>query len=95
MNTTLQSTTKTAPSSGAPARLTNEQISGKDLVKKYLVFNTTQEARDYRHENGTGGWIFAPENGGEVVLFPPEMAPTQIFNHQLTKGLSGQLIGAM
>ena len=58
------------------------------------IFPTLQQARDYRHEHGTGGWIFAPED--ETVpcaLFPPEMTPTAIFNHALTRGLSGTLIG--
>lgn len=59
------------------------------------TFQTEQEARDYRHIHGTGGWIFSPENeqGGESVLFPPEMSPSDIFNHPITKGRTGNLIG--
>ncbi|MEI7902548.1 MAG: hypothetical protein WCK89_20050 [bacterium] len=54
-----------------------------------ITFTTMQEARDYRHANGTGGWIFA---GHElVVLFPPDVSPTGIFNHPLTRGHWGVL----
>jgi hypothetical protein len=58
------------------------------------LFETVQEARDYRHEHGTGGWIFAPEDGGETVLFPPDFFPVKIFHHPITRGRSGELIGA-
>lgn len=60
----------------------------------YREFKTVQDARDYRHINGTGGWIFAPDNGAAVVLFPPHMPPSNIFRHPLTRGLSGALIGS-
>jgi hypothetical protein len=70
-------------------------------MKQYFTFNSLQDARDYRHENGTGGWIFVPENDNptfypyhQVILFPPEFSPTGIFNHPFTKGRTGQLIGA-
>ena len=72
-----------------------------DGMKQYFTFNSLQDARDYRHENGTGGWIFVPENDNpsfypyhDVILFPPEFTPTGIFNHPFTKGRTGQLIGA-
>ena len=57
-------------------------------------FTTSQDARTYRHHHGTGGWIFEPDNGGKSVLFPPYITPIGIFNHQITKGVSGRLIGA-
>lgn len=72
-------------------------------MRKIIEFTTSQEARDYRHENGTGGWIFEPENEtlpridcqyGWSILFPPDMAPIDIFRHPLTVGRSGRLIGA-
>lgn len=58
-----------------------------------LMFDTAQEARTYRHEYGTGGWIFVPEDGGQVILFPPELPPISIFRHPITNGRSGDLIG--
>jgi hypothetical protein len=61
-------------------------------MKVFRTFLTAQEARDYRHEHGTGGWIFVPENGGEVVLFPPEMTPSAIMRHPFGRG-TGDLIG--
>jgi hypothetical protein len=70
-------------------------------MKQYFTFNNLQDALDYRHEHGTGGWIFAPENNKstfypyhEVILFPPEFSPSGIFNHPFTKDRSGKLIGA-
>ena len=58
------------------------------------AFLSEQEARDYRHDNGTGGWIFAGEAGALVWLFPPHMPPADIFHHPLTRGMSGKLIGS-
>lgn len=59
----------------------------------YHCFPTLQEARDYRHKNGTGGWIFENETTREAILFPPEFTPIHIFHHRLTKGQCGNLIG--
>lgn len=67
----------------------------------FHAFDTVQQARDYRHNHGTGGWIFAADNAPPgrhysvpaIVLFPPEMTPAQIVNHPLTNGLSGKLLG--
>lgn len=58
----------------------------------FRTFRSKQAVRDYRHENGTGGWIFVPDDGSESILFPPDMAPTAIFNHALTAGKSGDLL---
>ena len=58
-----------------------------------IEFSNAQDARDYRHTHGTGGWIFVPENG-LVVLFPPCMPPAHIFKHPITRGRTGELIGA-
>jgi len=60
-------------------------------MQTFRTFPNTQAARDYRHVNGTGGWIFVPENG-DPILFPPDMTPSAIFNHYLTKGMSGKLL---
>jgi len=60
----------------------------------FRTFTSKQGAIDYRHENGTGGWIFVPDDGSEPILFPPDMTPTAIFNHALTKGKSGDLLGS-
>lgn len=60
-----------------------------------IEFNCAQAARDYRHAAGCGGWIFSPENKAEkTVLFPPGVYPAEIFNHPITKGRAGDLIGA-
>jgi hypothetical protein len=63
------------------------------------LFDTAQQAREYRHEHGTGGWIFEPIDVNEpqyqwhqAVLFPPHMTPSQIFNHPISKGRTGKLI---
>ena len=62
-------------------------------MQKLLVFNTLQGARDYRYEHGTGGWIFESDDDLTAILFPPDVYPTSIFNHPITKGRSGNLIG--
>ena len=65
------------------------------------MFNTIDDAMEYRYTNGTGGWIFSPEDEPasnhyidrlNVILFSPDFTPTMIFNHPLTKGRSGKLI---
>lgn len=55
-------------------------------------FQNSDVARAYRKENGTGGWIFS--NPTMTVLFPPEFTPSAIFNHPVTKGHEGKLIGS-
>jgi len=56
-------------------------------------FASVQDARDYRHEAGCGGWIFAPDSG-MAVLFPPDMSPSDVFHHPIARGRSGELIGS-
>ena len=63
-------------------------------MNTYLEFNNLQSAREYRHANGTGGWIFADEETGKAILFPPEFCPFAIFHHWITKGRTGELVGA-
>ena len=63
-------------------------------MRTIYEFKTAQDARDFRHEHGTGGWIFTPEDNGPVILFPPELYPMAIFHHPLTQGRSGRLIGS-
>ena len=68
-------------------------------MQTFRIFNTVQEARDYRFRFGTGGWIFhadadcQQQDGTNVILFPVDMMPSHIFRHTLTKGRSGKLIG--
>jgi hypothetical protein len=62
-------------------------------MRTYLEFDTGEAALDYRHVNGTGGWVFVPTDGGPSVLFPPDMPPIEIFNHEITRNRSGDLIG--
>lgn len=65
-------------------------------MKAYRTFDTTEQAIAYRKEQGTGGYVFAPtsakELGYESILFPYGMTPTPIFNHPLTRGISGVLL---
>lgn len=66
-------------------------------------FRSADDARAYRRDKGTGGWIFEPTDGipsivgnndaGAVILFPPSIMPGDIFTHPLTRGRSGRLIG--
>jgi hypothetical protein len=60
----------------------------------FHTFPTLQEARDYRHANGLGGWIFADDATGESILFPANLYPAAIFHHPMTRGRSGALIGS-
>lgn len=57
------------------------------------TFDTAQNARNFRQEHGTGGWIFSPDDGSPVILFQPWIYPSAIFHHPLTLGKSGTLIG--
>lgn len=63
-------------------------------MRALLEFDCEVDARQYRHEKNTGGWIFVPEDRGKVILFPPEMPPAHIFNHPISRGRSGLLIGS-
>lgn len=67
------------------------------------LFTTVNDAMLYRFENGTGGWIFAPDappatDGycvkAGVILFSPDFTPSAIFHHAITRGQSGRLISA-
>lgn len=69
-------------------------LSRQEPMQTFRVFATLQEARDYRHQHGTGGWIFECEATREATIFPPEMPPTAILHHPLTRGKTGNLIGA-
>ncbi len=58
-------------------------------MHRVLPNRRPQQTVRNRHENGTGGWIFA---GHELaVLFPPDVSPTGIFNHPITRGKRGVL----
>lgn len=57
-----------------------------------LLFSNPVEARSYRQKHGTGGWIFTNED--MTVLFPPDVTPSGIFNHPVTRSRHGQLIGS-
>jgi hypothetical protein len=72
------------------------------IMLTYRTFPTLADARAYRHEYGTGGWIFEPTlpAGADpdfypmhgCILFPPEFTPSGIFKHPFTVGRSGNLI---
>ena len=65
-------------------------------METFKTFPDEKRARNYRHDNGTGGWIFAPDTqDAPTILFPPEYAPIMIFRHPFTVGKSGRLIGSM
>ena len=60
-------------------------------MQTFLTFATAQDARTYRYEHGTGGWIFAPQDASKpVVLFPPDMCPTAIFHHAFRSRVNGR-----
>jgi hypothetical protein len=59
----------------------------------FRLFKTAQQARDYRHNNGTGGWIFVNGKTETAMLYPPHMTPIEIFHHDTTRHQSGALIG--
>ena len=65
-------------------------------MNTYRTFKTWQEAARYRTEHGTGGFIFVPVTdkslADESILFPAGMTASKVMLHQLTKGLSGELI---
>ncbi len=62
-------------------------------MRLFAEFATATQAREYRHTHGTGGWIFEDEATGSAVIFPPDMTPTGIMLHAMTRGKSGNLIG--
>lgn len=68
-------------------------IVARPPIGTYYEFTSAEAARAFRYVHGTGGWIFEPDNGAACILFPPWMPPSMIFNHPLTKGRSGNLIG--
>jgi len=65
-------------------------------MRTYYEFGTLRDALDYRRSNGTGGWIFAPDQRGGAILlvFPRDMLPSDVLRHPLTVGISGRLVGA-
>lgn len=62
-------------------------------MNTYYEFTTLDEAVRYRRRMQTGGWIFAPESGESVWLFPWRMTPQEILRHPLTQGRSGRVVG--
>ncbi len=54
-------------------------------------FTSLAEAKEYRKQTGCGGWIFGCEGGGESIIFPPKMTPSEILVHDMIKGKSGTL----
>jgi len=73
-------------------------------MESFKTFPAAQDARDYRHEHGTGGWIFEPDPPADGVLlpapmrasilFPPTYTPSAILFHPFTSGRSGRLLGS-
>ncbi len=70
-------------------------------MEAILLFSTEQDAREYRYNNGVGGWIFTPDKTERAyyawhmtILFPAHLTPSDILHHPITNGRSGQLIGA-
>lgn len=87
------------------ALVDNELTNSEGMTMAHSIireFDNLQSARDYRHSNGTGGWIFEVEidHSGKYLagtswLFEPHVTPFAIFNHKLTHGMTGRLIGSM
>jgi hypothetical protein len=62
-------------------------------METFHTFHNSTAAREYRHTNGTGGWILVCDKTGRAILFPPHLSPTGILNHPFARGISGDLIG--
>jgi len=65
-----------------------------DAPRTFREFPSLQAARDYRHNVGTGGWIWQRRGEQRAFLFPLDMTPTAIVMHPLAAG-SGELHGSM
>lgn len=61
-------------------------------MKTYRTFDTAEEAKTYRREHGTGGFILVCEKTDAAILFPPDMTPTPIMLHPLARGITGTLL---
>ena len=53
-------------------------------------FPSAAAAMEYRQRTGCGGWIFAGQS--IAVIFPFGMTLTEIFNHPVIAGKSGEFI---
>ena len=61
--------------------------------KTWHLFETAEDAIEYRRTNGTGGWIFEISDNGEAVLFPWQQTPAEIFRSVFVAGRVGRFIG--
>lgn len=61
--------------------------------KTWHLFDTAEDAIEYRREHDTGGWIFEISDNGEAVLFPWQSTPKDIFNSVFVHGRIGRFIG--
>ena len=60
------------------------------MMFTFHTFETVDDAHAYRKANGSGGWVFASENG-LVVLFPHGFTPSRVFDHPFTQHANGKL----
>jgi len=60
-------------------------------MQTFIVFGSSNDARDYRSVHGTGGWIFIETSTDETTLFPLDFTPSQIMRHVFTAGKDGVL----
>ena len=65
-------------------------------VTTYHTFGSEAEAVEFRSKNGTGGWIFVPNEKPDqymqCILFDPKFTPSQVLTHIFTAGRSGRLV---
>jgi len=64
-------------------------------INQPIQFTLLTQAKAYRYNNNTGGWIFAPTHGDifNCILFPADMSPADIKRHKLTAYREGELVG--
>lgn len=67
-------------------------MTGKPY-KTWRLFDSTDDAIEYRRERGTGGWIFSYADSGEAVLFPWQMTPKDVLESVFVQHHHGYLIG--
>ena len=68
-------------------------MTGKPY-KTWRLFDSTDDAIEYRRERGTGGWIFSYADSGEAVLFPWQMTPKDVLESVFVHNRHGYLIGS-
>ncbi len=59
-------------------------------MPEWAGFKNLKDAAAWRTEHG--GWVFVSNAGVRIVWFAPSFTPSQIMNHDVTKGFDGALL---